>query len=107
MKKPKEPKPKSLEARLRATLRRRGYRLIKSRRRDPVALDFGGYMIVDSQGGFAVEGGGGNTTFRNGYDLSLYDVQAWVAGMKEADATAPKAIKRAKATKRLRSARRG
>ena len=92
-----------IEHRLRLTLKRRGYRLIKSRRRDPLALDFGGYMIVDSQTGFPVEGGGGNTSFRNGYELSLDNVQEWVAGMKAADATARKAVKKArKPTKRQR-----
>ncbi len=61
-------------------------------------------MIVDSQTGFPVEGGGGNISFRKGYELSLDDVQEWVLGMKAAAATARKAAKEAqKATKRPRT----
>jgi hypothetical protein len=37
---------KVLENRLRRMLQRRGYQLIKSRRRDPRAIDYGGYMIA-------------------------------------------------------------
>lgn len=34
------------ENRLREAAKRQGYRLVKSRRRDPRALDFGSYTIV-------------------------------------------------------------
>ena len=86
----------TVEHRLRDTLKRRGYRLIKSRRRDAFALGFGQYMIVDAQTGFPVEGGGGNISINNGYELSLDDVEAWLAGM---------AILRADAIRRVKEAR--
>jgi len=34
------------ENRLRRVAKRRGLRLVKSRRRDPRAVDYGGYMLV-------------------------------------------------------------
>lgn len=34
------------EARLRNTAKRRGLQLIKSRRRDPLAIDYGKYLLV-------------------------------------------------------------
>jgi hypothetical protein len=37
------------ENRLRRVAERRGYRLLKSRRRDPEALDYGGYVLIDVQ----------------------------------------------------------
>ena len=37
------------ENRLRRAAERQGYRLSKSRRRDPRAIDYGGYMLVDVQ----------------------------------------------------------
>ena len=39
---------RTIEARLRRTLERRGYILRKSRRRDPKALDYGNYWITDT-----------------------------------------------------------
>jgi hypothetical protein len=42
----KKKDPKVVENRLRDTLRRRGYRLEKSRRRDPHALTYGRYWII-------------------------------------------------------------
>jgi len=42
------------ENRLRHVADRRGLRLIKSRSRDPRALDYGLYGLVDVQTGFAV-----------------------------------------------------
>ena len=35
------------ENRLRRMAERQGLRLVKSRRRDPLAMDYGGYMLVD------------------------------------------------------------
>ena len=35
------------EARIRRAVDRRGYRLLKSRRRDPKAIDFGKFWITD------------------------------------------------------------
>ena len=63
---------KVLENRLRRMLDRQGYRLLKSRARDPLAVTYGGYMIVDHQHGGAVAGG---ENF--GYTLDLNDVERW------------------------------
>jgi hypothetical protein len=41
---------KSLETRLRRAAERRGYRLEKSRRRDPAAYDYGTYQLVYADG---------------------------------------------------------
>lgn len=38
------------ENRLRREVSRRGYRLIKSRRRDPFALDYGRYLVKNADG---------------------------------------------------------
>ena len=57
------------ENRVRRALDRQGYRLLKSRARDPLALTYGGYMIVDHEVGGAVAGGQGNAG--RGYDMSL------------------------------------
>jgi hypothetical protein len=38
---------KILENRLRRVAKRRGYTLLKSRARDPLAVTFGGFMLVD------------------------------------------------------------
>ncbi len=35
------------ENRIRRMLKRQGFELRKSRRRDPLAYDFGGYLVVD------------------------------------------------------------
>ena len=45
------------ENRLRRMAKRQGFRLVKSRRRDPRAIDYGGYMIVDLQTNAVVAGG--------------------------------------------------
>jgi hypothetical protein len=42
------------ENRLRRTAERRGYRLVKSRSRDPQAVDFGLYAVIDVQTNGAV-----------------------------------------------------
>ena len=63
---------KVLENRLRRVLARRGYTLMKSRRRDPRATDFGGYMVVRTMTN-AVEAGG-----HPAFSLSLADVQRWI-----------------------------
>lgn len=42
-----DPEAKVREARLRRMARRRGLQLVKSRRRDPLAVGYGGYMIID------------------------------------------------------------
>ena len=42
--------PRSIEQRLRRTAERRGLKLTKSRRRDPLALDFGVWTLTDAAG---------------------------------------------------------
>jgi len=64
---------KVLENRVRRMADRQGYRLLKSRRRDPRAYDFGGYMIVDVQTGGAVYGSNPMP-----YSLSLQDALEWL-----------------------------
>ena len=44
------------ENRLRRVAYRRGLRLMKSRRRDPMAIDYGGWMLVDLYNNFVVSG---------------------------------------------------
>ena len=63
------------ENRLRRMADRQGLRLEKSRRRDPSALDFGTYGIVDARTN-AVVAHGGNVF--NGYGLSLDDVEEYL-----------------------------
>ena len=49
-------KEKTRENRARRVLLRLGYRLMKSKRKDPRAIDYGGYMIVDDSYNVIVEG---------------------------------------------------
>jgi hypothetical protein len=64
---------KSREARLRRMANRQGYRLIKSRRRDPRALGYGGYMIVDASANAVVAG-----ELDSPRALNLDEVEAWL-----------------------------
>ena len=60
------------ENKARRAAQRQGYRLVKSRRRDPRAIDYGTYGIVDyseSKSGVLVAGGD------SGYGLTLDDVE--------------------------------
>jgi hypothetical protein len=67
-----EVKEKVTETRLRRKLERMGYRLMKSRRRDPDAYDYGGYMIIDAQKNTIVYG-----SSPIAFCLSLQDVEDW------------------------------
>jgi hypothetical protein len=58
------------ENRARRMAVRQGLVLMKSRRREPRAIDFGGYMLVD-ENNRAVAGG-------NHFDLNLEDVEEWL-----------------------------
>lgn len=58
------------ENRLRRVAERRGLRLEKSRRRDPQAIDFGGFMLIDNYMNCVVSGGNPYA-----YSLSLDDVE--------------------------------
>ena len=58
---------------------RQGYRLSKSRRRDPHALDYGRYHIFDLWLGTIVAGG----HTRDDYALTLDDAEAWLTTRKK------------------------
>ena len=58
------------ENRLRRAAERQGLRLMKSRRRDPRALDFGTYMLVDATTDAVTASGR-----EGGYGLTLDDVE--------------------------------
>jgi hypothetical protein len=61
------------ENRVRRMAERQGLRLVKSRRRDPRALDYGGYMIVDPSTNAIVYSYGYNE-----FGASLDDAEAWL-----------------------------
>jgi hypothetical protein len=44
------------ENRLRRVAERRGMRIEKSKRRDPKAIDFGGYMLIDAAANTVISG---------------------------------------------------
>jgi hypothetical protein len=62
------------ENRLRAAAWRQRYQIMKSRRRDPRALDYGGYMIVDPHNNSVEAGGMGD-----GFQMTINDVEKWLA----------------------------
>jgi hypothetical protein len=66
---------KVLENRLRRKLDRMGYRLMKSRARDPDDITYGGYQIVDVQINGLVAGNGNAGRC---YALDLAGVQEWI-----------------------------
>jgi hypothetical protein len=76
---------KTRENRLRRKLSRMGYRLTRSRRRDPQAWDYGGYMIVDIWSGGVVAG-----AVPHAYSLTLSDVEEWA---RDGEPNKPKQIK--------------
>lgn len=61
------------ENRLRRMAGRQGMRLVKSRRRDPNALDFGCFALVDHQTNGINFGAG-----PFGYDASLNDIETYL-----------------------------
>jgi hypothetical protein len=63
-------KEKVRENRMRRVLERRGYCLVKNKRRDPRAIGFGCYKIIDTETNAILAGG------RN-FDLTLDDVEAF------------------------------
>jgi hypothetical protein len=71
-----EPEEKVRENVLRRKLDRMGFKLVKNRRRDTRAWDFGGYMILDAWTNSVVAGGS------VGYDLSIEDVEAFTEQVK-------------------------
>jgi hypothetical protein len=73
---------KVLENRLRRQLQRMGYRLMKSRARDPYDITFAGYQVVDVRtNGLAA----GHGNVGRGYALTLDGVQDWITWMTTAD----------------------
>lgn len=65
-----EQEVKVQENRLRRIADRRGLIIKKSRRRDPYARDFGGYMLIDAATNSVVIGGDGS-----GFSSSLDDIE--------------------------------
>lgn len=65
---------KTQENLIRRKLGRMGYSLVKSRRRDPDALDYGCYEIVDVRTNFAVFGVGPTGL----PSASLEEVKEWI-----------------------------
>ena len=71
-----DPERKALrtrETRLRRAAERQGYRLVKSRRRDPRALDYGLYWVVDPRTSGVVSHGSGHD---GGSDLD--GIEEWL-----------------------------
>ncbi|MFW6124992.1 MAG: hypothetical protein ACOC46_02490 [Pirellulales bacterium] len=65
------------ENRVRRKAARRGLRVVKSRRRDPDAIDYGCYMIVDVDMNAVVAGTAGTQR----PNFSLDDVEEWLGGL--------------------------
>jgi hypothetical protein len=61
------------EQRARRAAKRQGLELVKSRRRDPRALDYGGYMLVDASTRRVVYGYG-----YNHFGPRLSDIETWL-----------------------------
>jgi hypothetical protein len=72
---------KKRENSVRRALARQGCLLRKSRRRDPRAVDYGGYIIADMRTN-CVEAGGSY------FSLTLEDVEAWALDTQADPATA-------------------
>jgi hypothetical protein len=64
------------ENRLRRSADRQGFALRKSGRRDPRAIDYGAYALVDPDTGLVVAG----TTAAGRFNFTLDDVEAWLNG---------------------------
>ncbi len=75
------PKTKTRENRLRETAKRQGLILIKSRRRDPRAIGYGGYMIANAENNVVVAG-----EIDSARAMDLDAVEAWLTGEDSRDA---------------------
>ena len=64
------------ETRLRRAAARQGLALRKSGRRDPRALDFDKYVLVDTESNTIVAGAAANGR----YSFTVDDVEAWLNG---------------------------
>jgi hypothetical protein len=74
-----ETQEKIRENRLRRMADRRGYRLMKSRARDPHDITFGGYQLVDHEFN-SLSAGWGNAN--RGFAFDLDDVEQWLKEIK-------------------------
>ena len=68
-----EPTDKVRENRARRSAQRRGLRVVKSRRRDPQALSYGEFLIVDQRTNAIIAGGSSEWDW-----LSLEQVEDWL-----------------------------
>jgi hypothetical protein len=69
-------KKKVRENRLRRIADRQGLKLSKSRRRDPRAVDYGGYMLTDQRSGMVVYGSSSGFA----YQADLDDIENYLEG---------------------------
>ena len=69
---------RSREQRLRRAAQRQGYKLVKSRRRDPRALGYGRWYIVDVAGNYIVVGTEGGHA-----NMDLDAVEEWLTSERE------------------------
>ena len=65
------------EDRARRKLHRMGFRLMKSRARDPADITYGGFLILSLGGKNGVVAGEGNQG--RGYALGVDGIEAWIA----------------------------
>ena len=81
---------KARENRLRAMARRQGLRLVKNPRRDPRAIDYGSYMLVNPDTEWMVADFGWDHVGRPDGDSWLDDIEAYLtsASRKQAPKTA-------------------
>lgn len=70
------------ENRLRRMAARQGLSLLKNPRRDPRALDYGSYMLVDASRVMVADFGWDHPGFPEGASR-LDDVEAWLAGPRQ------------------------
>jgi N-dimethylarginine dimethylaminohydrolase len=73
------------ENRIRRMAERQACRLEKSRRRDPNAIDYGGYMLIDSERNTIVVGGSPRP-----YTATLDEIEAWLTGGRKRKNTRPR-----------------
>jgi len=69
------PDEKVRENKLRRMADRQGLQLIKSRRRDPRAIDYGGYMLIEARTNAIVLGG-----TPSAYCATIDDVEKFLTG---------------------------
>lgn len=71
------------EKRLRNAAKRQGYDITKSRTRDPRALDYGGWMVIDPRSNSIEAGGMGD-----GFQMSIDEVEKWLTSDHDQTAVA-------------------